>query len=62
MSLTSVRLACFRLGITPPIATMKRNNTEPARPKTQPQSHPEHCPGFNGIPVPNLLKRLSRTY
>ena len=30
MSFTSVSLVCFRLGITPPIATMRRNNARAA--------------------------------
>ncbi|GLI99889.1 hypothetical protein Sbs19_37070 [Sphingobium sp. BS19] len=33
MSFTSVRLVCFRLGITPPIATMRSNNARAAHHK-----------------------------
>jgi hypothetical protein len=59
VSFTSFRLACFRLATTPPIATMKRANARSAHPKTQPQSSPDHCPGFSEIAVPYLLKRVS---
>ena len=62
MSFTFVRLACFRLGIIPPITSMKGLHTSPARPKDEPHPRPEHCPGISGIAVPYLLKSLSGNY
>ena len=41
MSFTFVRLACFRLGIFPPITVMKGLHATPARPKNEPHIRPK---------------------
>jgi hypothetical protein len=58
ISFMSVRLACLRLGIKP--HTENGAASLPDRHSRAPNENPQnHCPGFSGITVPELLKSLS---
>ncbi|MBB4184808.1 hypothetical protein GGE07_001434 [Sinorhizobium terangae] len=62
MSLTLVRLACFRLGMAPLNVFVRRHIAKTAQPRTGRKIRPGNCPGFSGIAIRELLKSVSGTY
>ncbi|WP_205927597.1 hypothetical protein, partial [Rhizobium sp. P40RR-XXII] len=62
ISLTVVRLACFRLGIGPSQRCREKPNDQNGAARTNPQTAAGNCPGFSGITVRELLKTVSGDY
>ncbi|GLS22017.1 hypothetical protein GCM10007874_50340 [Labrys miyagiensis] len=62
MSLTLVRLACFRLGIDSLNILVRGLIARTALPRTNRHTAAGNCPGISGIAVRELLKALSGDY
>lgn len=62
MSLTLVRLACFRLGMAPLNVFVRGHIAKTAQPRTGRKIRPGNCPGLSGTAVRDLAELPSGTY